>query len=58
VPKFDASVIPVRPTTEYTPTQAMRVDTTTSTQIARCGVAKRPCMAPSSSGISLSCAIA
>ena len=50
--------MPVSPTTDWTPIAAMRAETTTSTQIARCGVANLPCMAFRSSGISWSCAIA
>ena len=57
VPKLEAKVIPVKPTTERTPTAAIRLDTATRAHIAICGVLKPPCMKLSISGSSRSSAI-
>src|SRR5436853_4585294 len=57
VPKLDAKAMPVRPTTDRTPTAAMTDETTASTQSAACGVLKVPCIKESISGSSRSSAM-
>ena len=58
VPKLDASVMPVRVTTEMTPMTPMTAETAIMANTAMCGVTKVLCRRPSGSGISLSCAMA